>query len=255
MGDGLALRHQFPGKHRRSLCSIPAGAVNPPAQKLPLSAADRTRAQQAYDYFGLVDRRLRNRVEVSPFTSKFDAYLSREATLAQPKSAVTICSAGRRIAIRVISTAVETQKPGEIDTACDQCSTPVYRLYLQQHRASENLALPWYSENNPDQLGFTPIRWGRVYRRRRRAFSRWLLRFAAAQSRLDRPQSLLCRQVPDIDLAQCRSGTPPPPPPNTAFVKAFMHNGYLLSLKEVVHFYNTRDKFAFHVHVRALPGR
>jgi cytochrome c peroxidase len=26
-----------------------------------------------------------------------------------------------------------------------------------------------------------------------------------------------------------------------------MHNGYLLSLKEVVHFYNTRDKYAFPV--------
>ena len=25
------------------------------------------------------------------------------------------------------------------------------------------------------------------------------------------------------------------------FVKAYMHNGYLKSLKEVVHFYNTRD--------------
>jgi cytochrome c peroxidase len=26
-----------------------------------------------------------------------------------------------------------------------------------------------------------------------------------------------------------------------------MHNGYLLSLKEVVHFYNTRDKYAYNV--------
>src|SRR5438093_12550919 len=29
--------------------------------------------------------------------------------------------------------------------------------------------------------------------------------------------------------------------PCPTFVKAFMHNGYLKSLKEVVHFYNTRD--------------
>jgi cytochrome c peroxidase len=32
--------------------------------------------------------------------------------------------------------------------------------------------------------------------------------------------------------------------PCPTFVKAYMHNGYLKSLKEVVHFYNTRDKFA-----------
>ena len=29
--------------------------------------------------------------------------------------------------------------------------------------------------------------------------------------------------------------------PNPDFVRAYMHNGYLKSLKEVVHFYNTRD--------------
>jgi cytochrome c peroxidase len=29
--------------------------------------------------------------------------------------------------------------------------------------------------------------------------------------------------------------------PCPTFIKAYMHNGYLKSLKEVVHFYNTRD--------------
>ena len=29
--------------------------------------------------------------------------------------------------------------------------------------------------------------------------------------------------------------------PSPGFVKAFMHNGYFKSLKDVVHFYNTRD--------------
>jgi cytochrome c peroxidase len=29
--------------------------------------------------------------------------------------------------------------------------------------------------------------------------------------------------------------------PRPDFVKAYMHNGYFKSLKEVVHFYNTRD--------------
>jgi cytochrome c peroxidase len=31
--------------------------------------------------------------------------------------------------------------------------------------------------------------------------------------------------------------------PFPTFVKAYMHNGYLKSLKEVVHFYNTRDVY------------
>ena len=37
--------------------------------------------------------------------------------------------------------------------------------------------------------------------------------------------------------------------PSPNFVKAYMHNGYLKSLKEVVHFYNTRDKLP-----RCRPG-
>ena len=45
------------------------------------------------------------------------------------------------------------------------------------------------------------------------------------------------------------------PYPTGVFVKAFMHNGYLLSLKEVVHFYNTRDKFAFNVQSGHCPKR
>jgi cytochrome c peroxidase len=35
--------------------------------------------------------------------------------------------------------------------------------------------------------------------------------------------------------------------PRPDFVKAYMHNGYLTSLKEVVHFYNTRDVYRHHV--------
>ena len=37
--------------------------------------------------------------------------------------------------------------------------------------------------------------------------------------------------------------------PRADFVKAYMHNGYLKSLKEVVHFYNTRDALP-----RCKPG-
>ena len=33
-----------------------------------------------------------------------------------------------------------------------------------------------------------------------------------------------------------------------------MHNGYLKSLKEVVHFYNTRDKYAYNVESGSCPA-
>jgi len=41
--------------------------------------------------------------------------------------------------------------------------------------------------------------------------------------------------------------------PSPDFVKAYMHHGYLKSLKEVVHFYNTRDVYAFPVTAGNCP--
>ena len=45
--------------------------------------------------------------------------------------------------------------------------------------------------------------------------------------------------------------TPPQFPtteaPGPYFQKGFFHNGYLKSLKQLVHFYNTRDKYAYPV--------
>jgi cytochrome c peroxidase len=41
--------------------------------------------------------------------------------------------------------------------------------------------------------------------------------------------------------------------PKPTFVKAYMHNGYLKSLKEVVHFYNTRDRMDY-AHPAAIGG-
>ena len=42
-------------------------------------------------------------------------------------------------------------------------------------------------------------------------------------------------------------------PKSPNFVKSYMHNGYLKSLKEVVHFYNTRDR-ADYAHPAAIGG-
>jgi len=45
----------------------------------------------------------------------------------------------------------------------------------------------------------------------------------------------------------------PPACPN--FQRAFFHNGYVKSLKELVHFYNTRDVFSYPVQSGHCPPR
>jgi cytochrome c peroxidase len=73
-GTGSLSGITFPS-NAAQVCSIPKGAVTPPAQLLALSPADRTRANQAFDEFGLSIAAYEISSEVSSFTSKFDAYL------------------------------------------------------------------------------------------------------------------------------------------------------------------------------------
>ena len=42
--------------------------------------------------------------------------------------------------------------------------------------------------------------------------------------------------------------------PGPYFQKEFFHNGYIKSLKQLVHFYNTRDVYPYPGHVGTLPG-
>jgi hypothetical protein len=55
-------------------------------------------------------------------------------------------------------------------------------------------------------------------------------------------------QVPILrDVALTPAQCPTTEAPGPYFQKEFFHNGYLKSLKQVVHFYNTRDKYAYPV--------
>ena len=66
-GTGSLSGIKFPS-NTASVCSVPAGAVTPPAQKVALSASDRTRSNQAYDEFGQSIASYEISSEVSPFT-------------------------------------------------------------------------------------------------------------------------------------------------------------------------------------------
>src|SRR6202023_3970522 len=49
------------------------------------------------------------------------------------------------------------------------------------------------------------------------------------------------------NVAMAPSQCPTTEAPGPYFQKGFFHNGYIKSLKQVVHFYNTRDKYAYPV--------
>jgi cytochrome c peroxidase len=105
----------------------------------------------------------------------------------------------------------------------------------------KNVKLPWYSEDTPDQWGFTgnPLGFGFTDE----GMGLFLDGFYGAPPNLDWGV-LLPQFEGKFQTATARNAAQIP---YAGFVKAYMHNGYLTSLKEVVHFYNTRDVYPFNV--------
>jgi cytochrome c peroxidase len=109
----------------------------------------------------------------------------------------------------------------------------------------KNPADPFYYETTPDSFGFTPNPAGF-------AFTDLGVGLFLRNLSGTNPNSDWAPLAPAFDgfmqVATARNVDMRPKCPNgKTFPKAYMHNGYLKSLKEVVHFYNTRDVYPFDV--------
>ncbi len=96
----------------------------------------------------------------------------------------------------------------------------------------KNLALPYYCESKPDQYGYTANPLGFAYVD---------LGVGAMLSGPNNPNPLQWKQLAPLFNGMFQTATlrKVDKRPRPDFVKEYMHNGYLKSLKEVVHFYNT----------------
>jgi cytochrome c peroxidase len=230
------------------ICSTPKGADEFGTNTTPvaLSTEDRTRANQAFDEFGQAIAAYEYGSEVSPFTSKFDYYLQNKAKLSSDESAGYALFNGKAMCntCHLDGTANSTATAGTpTDVRPLFTDTTYNNLGLPR-----NVNLPWYSEDTPDQYGFigNPLgigftdegiglfldgyygaipnqSWGNL-------LSMFEGKFATVTAR---------------DAAQV---------PYSGFVKAYFHNGYITSLKQLVHFYNTRDVYAFAVESGHCPA-
>jgi cytochrome c peroxidase len=108
-----------------------------------------------------------------------------------------------------------------------------------------NPAIPFFNYNKPDRYGYTANPAGSAYVDKGVGDS-------LRNPQLN-PNSDWARLAPQFDgkfQVSTLRNVDKRPRPN--FVKAYMHNGYFKSLKEVVHFYNTRDKLSRCAH--GAPG-
>jgi cytochrome c peroxidase len=205
-----------------TVCNRPG--PTPASDPLPLHLArvDRGIAQTTFDHIAQSIAAYETSTVVNSFSSKFDSVMAGTAQFTPDEEAGYTLFRSKT-------------------THCNECHRdggPGEEALFTDFTASNlglpaNPAIPFYGENKPDQFGYTPNPPGRKYDD------------AGVGGFLDDPTNPSREWAPLVKsfLGKCKTpmlrNVDMRPRPD--FVKAYMHNGYLKSLEEVVHFYNTRD--------------
>jgi cytochrome c peroxidase len=222
-----------------TVCGTPKGAASLGGNATPLnlSPSDRTRANQAFDEFGQAIASYEISSSVSPFTSKFDAYLAGNATLtAQEQNGYNLFRG--KAQCNTCHLDGRANMAAGTDTGMATNVAPMFTDFTYNNLGlPRNVILPWYSEDTPDQYGFTGNPLGIGFTDE--GVGLFLDGYYGAPPNLMWGQYLPFFEGKFQTSTVRNVGMVPYP----GFVKAYMHNGYLLSLKEVVHFYNTRDVY------------
>jgi cytochrome c peroxidase len=253
----------FPADTER-ICATPGGAAifGSDTQPVKLSPEDRTRSDNDYDHWAQSISFFERGDDVSPFSSKFDAFLNNKYTLTPDEQAgydlfrgKANCNSCHLDGRSTAPTPPPPQgtMPNGIDTGAAASTRPLFTCF-----GSSNLGLPlnprdaFFYQTTPDPFGFTPNPLGFGYRDLglgtflRSGFGSWTnpnadwIQFAPASD--GRMQVSTAR-----DVALTPPMCPTTEAPGPYFQKEFFHNGYIKSLKQLVHFYNTRDVYPFPV--------
>lgn len=186
-----------------------------------LSPRDRARVQLTFDQIAQSISAFEASPEVSPFSSKFDAFLAGKVELNEAEHRGYDLFNGQAKCLNCHVDPEGTQHPLFTDNTTANLGVP------------RNPSLVFYAETQPDAFGYVVNPHGEAARDKGAGdFLRSPENASAAWKEL----------APQFDgrfrVATLRNVNKRPRP---NFVKAYMHNGYFKSLKEVVHFYNTRD--------------
>jgi cytochrome c peroxidase len=260
---------KFP-HNTEEICSTPGGAAvfGTDTTPIKLKPEDRTKANRVYDNWGQSISFYEASPRISAFSSKFDAFLADPTSnpltademagynLFRGKAGCNTCHLDGR---------GSTQTPGTgsdgtpstttgTDTSAAANVAPPFTCF-----GYANLGLPLnprdaiYYQTTPDPFGFTANPFGFAFRDLGLGA---FLRSGPGSAPNPNAQEWL-QLAPTVDgqmqvlTARNVAMTPPQCPtteaPGPYFQKEFFHNGYAKSLKQLVHFYNTRDVFPFNV--------
>ncbi|HVI07473.1 MAG TPA: cytochrome c peroxidase [Candidatus Binatia bacterium] len=235
-----------------SVCSTPKGAAifGNNATPLNLSTFDRTLATVDFDEFAQAIAAYESSSSVSPFTSKFDYWVTgvKGVTLTAEEQAGYDLFRGKGSCNTCHLDGRSSTQLGGTDTGAAADVRPLFTDTTYNNLGlPKNVIMPWYSEDTPDQWGFTgnPLGFGFTDE----GMGLFLDGYYGAPPDLDWGVYLEHFEG-KFQTSTARDAAQVPYP---GFVKAFMHNGYLTSLKEVVHFYNTRDVYHYNVLSGSCP--
>jgi cytochrome c peroxidase len=237
------------------ICATPNGAeiFGGSATPVGLSLADRTKATNIYDHWGQSLSFLERSPDISPFNSKFDFFLAGKATLTADEMAGFELFNGKGNCNSChVDGRSTTLMPGEMDTGATASVQPLFTCHgFANEGLPLNPRIALFYEDKMDRFGFIPNADGKRYRDL--GLGNFLR--SGPQSFPDPNQPEWLSQAPFVDgqmqvmTARDVALTPPACPTTEAgtgqpyFQKEFFHNGYIKSLKQLVHFYNTRDAF------------
>ena len=213
-----ALEIQWP-QDVEQICSRPG----PPSPDDPfpvhLSPSDRGRVSTAFDQIGMAMRAYEASPDINAFSSKYDAVRAGNAQFSSLERRGYALFRGK--------------------ARCNEChrdsgESPLFTDFTADNLGvPRNSALPFYAEDHPDAAGYAVNPLGARY------VDDGVGAFLAGPDNPNRNWAEFAEsyrgkfQAPSLRNVDKR--------PRPDFVKPYMHNGYFKSLKEVVHFYNTRD--------------
>jgi cytochrome c peroxidase len=201
----------------------------PTGDPLPvhLTPADRGRAMTTYDQMAQSIAGYEASAEVTSFTSKFDAVLAGKSQFTRQEQEGYDLFRNKARCNNCHRDGGPGEDPLFTDFSASNIGTPA------------NRRLPFYGQSRPDALGYVAnpagasfvdlgvggfLLNGHPLSEPSARDPHWVVHAAENNARF---------QVPTLRNVDKR--------PDPTFVKAYGHNGYFKSLKEIVHFYNTRD--------------
>jgi cytochrome c peroxidase len=241
----------------KEICDTPGGAstFHGSATPIKLKPEDRNKANNVFDHWGQSLDQYEASPDVSAFSSKFDAFAKGNYTFTPDEAAgfQLFNGKGNCNSCHVDGRGTTLTASFSPDNSKIAVTAPKFTCF-----GSANEGLPLnprdaiYYQNKPDSFGFTANPDGFAFRDLGMGS---FLRGVAAPN----PNSDWTQFAPGVDgqfqvsSARNVAMTPPQCPTTEAgstpyFQKGFFHNGYIKSLKQLVHFYNTRDtSFAYPV--------